>query len=324
MSENNLLNNILKEFNIQYIDIKRLNKGYVSRKWLIKDIYNNIFILKESCITNSERLNYICYIQEQLNSISPKIYSSHDKKHITINNKFYILYEYIEGKQLKTAQINKKIGFEIGQFMGKLHNLMNNIKENGLADKKNTIGLNLCKPNIVKMNHLINYYKNHDTFYERILLYKLKFVKKMDYSKLMSKVENLLDKQIIHGDFYIDNIIFKNDQIYILDFDQAGIFYKLYELFRGMFFVCYDESKEENENIEKIKYFIKGYKTENNIENFDVAYEFYIYMLSNSLTCLDIKSSKNNNCRDFAIYRYNMLKWIISIKEVLIEFVNQI
>ena len=140
----------------------------------------------------------------------------------------------------------------------------------------------------------------------------------------MSKVENSLDKQIIHGDFYIDNIIFKNDQIYILDFDQTGIFYKLYELFRGMFFVCYDESKEENENIEKIKYFIKGYKTENNIKNFDVAYEFYIYMLSNSLTCLDIKSSKNNNCRDFAIYRYNMLKWIISIKEVLIEFVNQI
>ena len=324
MSENSLLDKILKEFNIRYIDIKKLNKGYVSRKWLITDMYNKSFILKESCIKNSERLNYICYIQEKLNSISPKIYSSHDKNYVTINNKFYILYEYINGKQLITSQINKNICFEIGQFMGKLHNLMNTIKEIELTDKKNTIGLNLCKPNIEKMNYLINYYKNHDFFYERILLDKLKFVKRIDYTKLMSKIENSLDKQIIHGDFYIDNIMFKNNSIYILDFDQAGIFYKLYELFRGMFFICYDESKEENENIEKIKYFIKGYKTENIIKNFDVAYEFYIYMLSNSLTGLDIKSSKKNSCRDFAIYRYNMLKWIISIKEVLIEFVNQI
>ena len=69
----------------------------------------------------------------------------------------------------------------------------------------------------------------------------------------------------MHGDFYLDNIIKKENKLIITDLDQVCVFYKMYEVIRGMMMIAYDEEKTNIANIKRVISFLNGYQRENNI-----------------------------------------------------------
>lgn len=57
---------------------------------------------------------------------------------------------------------------------------------------------------------------------------KLKILGEFYYNEINSFMSQL-PLQIVHGDFYLDNLIYtKNNEWKIIDFEQSGLFYKEY------------------------------------------------------------------------------------------------
>ena len=68
----------------------------------------------------------------------------------------------------------------------------------------------------------------------------------------IDKANLKLSKQIVHGDFYLDNIIITGNTLKITDLDQVCIFYKMYEVIRGMMMIAYDENLNDIDNMSRI------------------------------------------------------------------------
>ena len=139
----------------------------------------------------------------------------------------------------------------------------------------------------------------------------------------IQKAKIQLKKQIVHGDFYLDNLINKDNKLIITDLDQVCVFYKMYEVIRGMMMIAFDEEKTDTENIKKIISFLKGYQEENILEDMDMSINLYLYTLANSLYCLQENDYMDFHKKKFAFTRYNMLKWLYENKEIIIKNIER-
>jgi thiamine kinase-like enzyme len=132
---------------------------------------------------------------------------------------------------------------------------------------------------------------------------------------------DLLPKSIIHGDFYLDNLLFQDKKSIVIDFDQSCYFYSMYELFRVAMKVCYNENEDFNSNVDKIYELILGYNYYIKLNNSMLkdGLNLYLYMQLNDLYCLDPKDSYISNSKSYVIKRYNEVLWLIDNKEEILE-----
>jgi len=304
------VNVILKNYNIKDIKIEILNKGYASQKWKIYDEENNIYILKQINKQNLERLKFILNVQSELNKYSPKIISTKDDLlYCTSGNNIYYLYKYIDAN---SVDINNKTLNEIGEFLFILHEKMKKIEM-----KKNTF-LNV-EDNIHVLNEYLKYYiENNKKDYIDILKYKLSILEKLTITHINF---NNLTEQIIHGDFYIDNILY-NKEYKIIDFDQCCHFYREYEVLRAMFMLSLTEDLNKKIILSNMKQFIRGYCNTSSLISPIDAYNLYLYVQANSLSSIKPIQSEDEQRKKFAKKRFKILKFLYENKKDIISILG--
>ena len=176
--------------------------------------------------------------------------------------------------------------------------------------------LKISEPKCNLMQELIKKNTN-DKLYTKMLMDKIELISNFQYSKLQ-ELEKEKEQQIIHGDFYLDNLIINKNKIKAIDYEQTGLFYKEYEVIRALFMICYNPKFDDNKNLENMKKFIEGYKKFDKNIDLQFGIELFSYSSANSLYCYDDWNKSTDSIKEYAKYRYEMLKWIlINKKEIL-------
>lgn len=314
---NNYLDKIIKCYISDKYTIKKVNKGYACEKWIVNSS-NNIF-LKEIKNISDNRLMFINFVQDSLKEYSPNIIKTKTGDlYIKTKDSFYVAYEFVDGSSVTKNELEIDDCFNIGRFLGKIHKNMKSLTIPNEFTECTCLKIN---DNFSKIPDLLSAYNEQDEF-KKILKYKMHILTKIKKKDIMD-ILRILSKQLVHGDFYLDNII-KTDSKYIIsDFDQVGIFYKMYEVMRAIMMIVYDNSNTNEQNIERIVKFLEGYKMEDTIENMKSSIDLYIYTLANSLYCLKPEDYYIQNKKDFACERCEMLTWIFQNKQKILSEIKR-
>lgn len=303
------ISNIMKFYNIELISYKSLPKGYASRKWIIVDKNKKKYLLKEIKNQSINRLNKVLHVQSKLEDFSPKIIETKNNKlYANYKHNCYYLSEFIESGRLDVISSVH----DIGLFLATLHKKMFSIKDIHTTFLKVENNLNI-------LNEYLEYHKLHNhADYVEIIKYKLSILNKLRITDINF---NNLTKQIIHGDFYGDNLLYSDFPYKIVDFDQCCEFYKEYEVLRGMFMLCSD-SLSNKEVLYQAKKFIDGYYRLEKIKSPKDAYNLYLYIQANSLSSIKPNDYGKKEKMSFAIKRFKILKSLVENKENIIKILE--
>ncbi len=308
--EDRMLLKIINKYKLNALKVESIEKGFTSKKWLIQTDTGKAYVLKEIDNQPVSRMNFILSVQSQLKSIAPQILLSENKKlYVKNQNKYYYIAEFIDGE---TDVITSESLVNIGIFMGKLHKMLFSVKTKEKSD-------------FLKVPDNENKIKNHIRKVENqeiknILLNKLKIIEKIQSET--RDLEQRLQHQIIHGDFYCDNLISTTEGLKIIDFDQTCYFYKEYELLRGAFMLVYSSNKTVEKIISDLKLFFRGYSKTNYILSSQSTYHFYLKVQANDLAGLGLEKSSKLDM-NFAIKRNNMLLFLFQHKNKIIEALQE-
>jgi len=301
---------ILDNYNLKIKNTIMLQKGYVSKKWIITDSNNKQYVLKEIVKQKKDRLDFILSVQSNLKKfVAPIIPTKENELFVTYNNKFYYLCEFI--KEIKYP-VNESTIENIGDFLASIHlEMMKNNKYCEYLKIENNENL---------LQEYSMYYKKHNNYeYLNIINYKINILKKLKDKDI--NFDNLT-KQIIHGDFYLDNILYNGNTFKIIDFDQCCNFYKEYEILRGMFMICNKNKLLKQEILYNMSKFINGYLRKNTIKSSIDAYNLYLYVQANSLSSIKPSDCNNPNKKQFALKRFETLKFLNENKADIIKILE--
>lgn len=305
------INLILENYNIEVNKLSILDKGYASKKWKVDSCDNFSYIIKKINKQNIERMKFILNVQDKLQNYSPKIIRTNNSNlFYSYNDNVYYMYKYVEARPviLNLQKLN-----EIGIFLSILHTNMKNIK----IKKSSFIKI---KNNRERLNYLLEYYiKNEYRDLIDIINYKINVLNNIQITDV--NFDNL-NEQIIHGDFYIDNILFDGKNYTMIDFDQCCHFYKEYEILRAMFMLCLDRGVNKKNILKNMKNFINGYYVNSVINSPIDAFNLYLYIQANSLSGLNIDEKDDDDRRKFAVKRYKILRFLYENKYEILSILG--
>jgi CotS family spore coat protein len=159
----------------------------------------------------------------------------------TINGNLYVKYkkfifyatEWIEGRECNFDNLEEACGCVklLAEFhkttnkLGKKHfNVYNNLKNWPNIFKENLSELerfkNVINKKVLKSEFDIVYLKNMDRFLDRALM-AINILSTSSYYKISKKANH--NKTICHDSFYYQNVIEKNGEYYLIDFDSIMI-----------------------------------------------------------------------------------------------------
>lgn len=301
------------------------------RKIIIKS--DSKYILKEFKYIDEEIIKFITTIQEYLihKKVSvPKIYKTESgMAYLQQKESYWTLNEFIgEGKSYENHSLNKDEIYDAGKLLGIVHKELGSIN---ISTHKFTINLYTVESALEKMIELEEYYVNiNDVEYSNILDYRYNELLKFSNDKfeLISK----LPMQMIHGDFHKGNLVYdKNTKsIMLIDFENVCVFYKTQELLKAATFLCFDSKESILNIVNNIMTFISGYLSVNSISEIEKKYMLDLFYYS-SLTSLyglfigqNEGAEKNQELREYVLYKFDMLKWIKANYHHLSERINGI
>ncbi len=308
---------ILNNYNIEVSKIEKLHKGFVCDKWIVYSEKQK-YVFKQMQVSDVKRIKFINLVQERLSQklLAPKIIKTmSNMSYCESDEIFYILYEYIETIENIVVE-----PYDMGAFLAILHNEMQQINLLELSDL-NCICLKVEQSHINEIINLLKFYNEGDVEFT-ILNAKMDKLYQYQFDDAIKD----LSKGIIHGDFYMDNILYNNRKNVIIDFDQCCYFYREYELFRAMMKLFYNSGDTCIDNLNRFSQFILGYLSHNNISTDSLlkGLGLYLYMQLNDLYCLRPIDYKILNHRNYAVKRYEDLVWLLDNKKRIAEKIKSI
>ena len=296
--------------------IARISKGHVNQIWLIESNKNKYVLKTLNKDLSFGRVRFITesqeYLFQSINS-SPRIYKNkkgelfhHDA------NGYYIVSLYIGGETNSVYDLGDQAYYAIGAFLGRVHaSYQNFVLYSGCSRK-----MSLRRSPQSRIKDLIEYHEKigQDEFCLDVLRYKYKELERFpeDYIERFFH----LPKQVIHGDFYIDNLLFDENKeiVALVDYDQSCRFFKVYELMRAMVFTIYTEgtiSKLED----KISRFLSGYLDSVNLSYSEINHmvDLYYWMQLSDTFCFEPNLCPRldfSQLKAFGKYRISLIKWL--------------
>lgn len=230
--------------------IKVFSKRIFFRKNYIIDCNEGRkYLVKSFSDKNYNQLLKLEYLSE-INSYGGKVQSAvsnfEDKKYFSFENTYYVVFEFIHGKQFN---VNYDDFYKLGNSVKELHDLFKNKNPGGNIGIENKLALGIEKyRRVIKKNN----FSMFNTYGKDV---------KKKANDILSFWEHEFSKkerQFIHGDFNINNIIVNQSQYYFIDFDDSRIG-DIYEDIATFLISLYMTS--EDRNIFKIHYreFLNGY-----------------------------------------------------------------
>ena len=233
------IKNILKEYDLKLIQFKPEKGGASNTNYLLKTNKGKMMLSVAEDFSEKEaklwakKLNWLTKNGFRTTTL---IKTKKGKLITAFNKKPVLLKKYLSGYVLTEASL--KNYREIGAGLAKLH----------LIPVPKFLRKQFFFDNPLYVEVIG---KNIDIKYERWLEKRLEHFDK-------NLPENL-PKGLIHSDLFLDNVLFKNGHFKtILDFEDAGHYYFVFDLGTTIVGSCFDG---EQLNFKKAKALLKGYQT---------------------------------------------------------------
>jgi Ser/Thr protein kinase RdoA (MazF antagonist) len=164
-----------------------------------------------------------------------------------------VIYPWIDGEVVEVDPTDEQI-FELGRQMATMHLLAENWKPEGYANF-----LKLDKPLQVREDNLFTFQLEEISPAQYEILREIN-----DRSeKLFEKLREQGEPQLIHADLHFGNIIWRDGKMIILDFDDAGMGFRLQDLAIAIFYLREDRERE--------KQLLAGYASVTALPEYDLA-----------------------------------------------------
>ena len=240
---------INKKFDVEnFKSFKGIRQGIENTNYLLKSKKNKfILTIFEKRVLKKE-IPFFIKLMDRLSTfeiICPKpLKNRHGKFIIRLKNKTACIVSFLEGKSKKNLSL--KNCHDVGKTVAHIHLSGKKVK----LFRSNSMGIKKLKPLINKIDFKSIEFKNLEKFLKTSLQNINKnWPKKLPYG-------------IIHGDLFIDNIFFKNNNLSgIIDFYFAANDFFMYEIAICVNALCFDQLNSKFYlNKKKVKSFIKGYE----------------------------------------------------------------
>ena len=171
-----------------------------------------------------------------------------------LNKKITIL-SFIEGES--KISLNENESYKVGLETSRLHTITNEI--------------NLYRKNSLSVESWQKIYEEIKLIHKNKNDFKLKFIEK-NLNKIEKNWPKNLPKGIIHGDIFIDNIIFQGGSINgIIDYTFACNDFLAFDIAICLNALCFEQSGDNYDlNILNAKNFLKGYIKNRSLENSEI------------------------------------------------------
>ena len=274
---------------------------------------NFIFIFKREGITYFLRFNESCEKEVEKIEAELKILQYLDNYSLqvaqpvkSLNNKYTevvetkwglyyaVVFEALTGKHYDIEELTMEQFYLWGQSLGKLHKSFKQIPEHYLQNRPSWKDqLNIAK-GIIPVEEFAAH-RELDRIY--------KWAEELEVTE-----ENY---GLIHYDFELDNVLFDQKKIGVIDFDDCTSHWYVADIIYSL-----RDVDEFNINSPIIKSFIKGYKTEttldvnllNNISEFQRMHEIVTY--ASMIRSVDIEKSSNDS------------EWLTNLRNKLCNYIN--
>lgn len=311
------INFIKEKYGINVTNIKRINRGSAN----IYSLNNDEYILKEfqSKYTKEEIEKEITIINH-LKKDDIKV-PSYIKTYSLYKDKVVIIQKFIEGYTLNRNEGNYEQTIECAKVYGmivkSLESLDILLPLNDLSFSKENLTKGIEKHQ--KLLELINDKDDEETLkIKRDLEEKINMIKNISKENIFIDTKKLTIKNT-HGDFNILQFIYKNNHINsVIDFVSACKMPVVWELIRSYSYIDKDV-KNGIFNLDTFTDYIKEFNKYVKLNDYDLKYMSYIYLIQLLSSTYGYKEYINNNenieLLEFAHFRTNICKYLFNNAE---------
>ena len=322
INKKEIINFVKEKYRINVTNIKIINRGSAN----IYSLNNDEYILKEfqSKYTKEEiekEITIINHLKKDDIKVPSYIKTINDTYYSLYKDKVIIIQKFIEGYTLDRNEGNYEQTIECAKVYGmivkSLENLDILLPLNDLSFSKE----NLTK-GIEKHQKLLELIDDKDD--EETLKIKKNLEEKMDMLKDISKRNIFIDTKKLtikntHGDFNVLQFIYKNNHINsVIDFVSACKMPVVWELIRSYSYIDKDV-KNGIFNLDTLTDYIKEFNKYVKLNDYDLKYMSYIYLIQLLSSTYGYKEYINNNenieLLEFAHFRTNICKYLFNNAE---------
>ncbi len=273
---------------------------------------------------SSERHLFTTKLQNKINQglgIKPDVVSTLDGTLcVQIGGYSYDVTEFVENVSFANDEVLDLGNFfySIGSFVGALHTELSQFNDSG--DAVMNALLHIHEPNSPHLQGLLHEYETEGVTPKWIQVLKNKILLSRQYVTAAHSLTDL-PQNIVHGDIYMNNILFGEDQkvIGLIDFAHAGKFVTCYEVFRS-FIQINKFLNGASINPEHLVNFLKGYLSIGSLEEIELKQmlDLYLYTQASDTSFLDIATIKSGGAKaEYAYFRFQSLMELHKSRDLL-------
>ncbi len=240
---------------LESLGITNLNKLSGFHNEIFEGQYNEDMIIirvsnRRTKVDITEEINVLNTIKNSVNIAEP--YAINDTNVLSYDNSTIAFFKKIDALNWHETTLTNETHYQAGRALGTLHNALQKLTN----VSRNTYDLH---PDVRLLQSLDPLYKKQ----AKTLLEQLK----NDHKK-----EN--EFGLIHGDYLFSNLMYHDEDVTIIDFDDLEYNYYLYDVAVYLFYLILggnpaDIDIESNKSV--FKHFIKGYREVNNSTYLDLT-----------------------------------------------------
>lgn len=244
------IKDLLAKFNIYNISsISLLEGGSENTNYAISTESEKyvLCICEQKSLIDTKNLAQLLHHLHQNNFTTSQIICDIDNKAVIVyKNKPIMVKQFINGKNVK--DLSPHLLQAVGSELAKLHKI--------------------TPPDFipVQLSYGIEQFKKVKT-YAADSSFDLWLSKIQEY--VTPFIASSLPKSLIHSDLFWDNVIVNEaeTEVTIMDFEEATYYYRTFDIGMAIIGCC---SQENIVDLEKVRYFLKGYRRENAILDLEV------------------------------------------------------
>lgn len=322
INKKEIINFVKEKYEINVTNIKIINRGSAN----IYSLNGDEYILKEfqSKYTKEEiekEITIINHLKKDGIKVPSYIKTINDTYYSLYKDKVIIIQKFIEGYTLDRNEGNYEQTIECAKVYGmiveSLENLDILLPLNDLSFSKENLTKGIEKHQ--KLLELINDKDAEETLkIKRDLEEKINMIKNISKENIFIDTKKLTIKNT-HGDFNILQFIYKNNHINsVIDFVSACRMPVVWELIRSYSYIDKDV-KNGIFNLDTFNDYIKEFNKYVKLNEYDLKYMSYIYLIQLLSSTYGYKEYINNNenieLLEFVYFRTNICKYLFNNAE---------
>jgi Ser/Thr protein kinase RdoA (MazF antagonist) len=297
--------------------IENMKRGFSSEIWRIATSQQTLVLKRHRRGTTEARVSFTTALQAfcSLQELAPRLVRTVGGAYFLASRKktFFSLAHMIEGKTTAPQFRDARCLVSGAALLGILHCKMSEFSD----PRTCPADLSIFGNTAAAKRHLraVLLTPALPTEARTIIEFKLKNIESV--APRGQDCLNILPKQIVHGDFHLGNVVWRESGgACALDFDRAGVFFKVYEILRFLFRSILYADRNNRQDLLRVALRAYIQFASLSVSERRHALDLYIYIL-----LCDLAGVWDRKCSvevtEFGRYRFELLRWLLDHRPAL-------